>query len=166
MKDDLKGKLANLFAEDKKQVEKVTQEKDARAKKEAENLAEFLRLRESTIEPAMREIAEFVEAQGWECEIEKSDEERDRDGRASPAKIAMVFFRGTKPNYYRWHESPYFMVSCVKGSGSVAFNISTISPGSGGSSGPSGSAKFAEVDADLIQTRITDLLGRVLKRLP
>lgn len=166
MKDDLKGKLAGLFEADKAREEKIEHEKTQRIDKEAEHLAEFMRLRDSTIEPAMREIAEFAEAQGWASAIEKSDEERDGKDRMSPAKIALIFFRGAKPNHYRWHEHPYFMVSCVKSSGSVAFNVSTISPGSGGSSGPSGGAAFAEVDTDLIQTRIADLLSRVLKRLP
>lgn len=165
MRDDVKDRLVNLFAEDRKRGERIAQERDERAHKAAENLAEFMRLRDAAIEPAMREMVEFIASQGWDSTIEKEDEVSDQKGRTSPASITMTIFRGEKPHYHRSHDYPHFRVSCIKGSGDVAFHASTISPGSGGSSGSAGTASLADVDANLIQSRIADLLGRVLKRL-
>ncbi|MFD2138249.1 hypothetical protein ACFSLT_28845 [Novosphingobium resinovorum] len=93
MKDEVRGQLESLFARDKQKAEVAAQEKRERVAQAELNDAEFLRIRDAMIVPAMREMAEFISTQGWDSEISIEEWQAGSHGQASPAKVAMTLFR-------------------------------------------------------------------------
>lgn len=166
MKDEVRGQLESLFARDKQKVEVAAEEKRQRDAQAELNDAEFLRIRDAVIVPAMREMAEFISAQGWDSEISVEEWQAGSHGQASPAKVAMTLFRGSKPAYYQQHDYPHVWVVHSRGSAGVGFPTSTIMPGRGGSSNSGAGALLSEVTAEMMQGYIVDVLSRALKGLP
>lgn len=166
MKDEVRGLLANLFAQDKQKAEVAVQEKregDAQAEM---NDAEFLRIRDAVIVPAMREMAEFISTQGWDSEISIEEAQAGSHGQASPAKVAMTFFRGSKPAYFQRHDYPHVWAVHSRGSAGIWFPTSTIMPGRGGSSSSGAGALLLEVTTEMVQGYVVEVLSRVLKGIP
>ncbi|KUR75362.1 hypothetical protein [Novosphingobium sp. Fuku2-ISO-50] len=166
MKDEVKGQLESLFAQDKQKTNMADQEKVEQVAQAEKNDAEFLRIRDVVIVPAMREMADFIAAQGWGSDISIEEGQTDSRGHKSPAKIALTFFRGSIPAYYSGHEYPYVWAVHSRGSAGVWFPTSTISPGRGGSSSSGTGAHLADVTVEMVQRHIVAVLSRVLKGLP
>jgi hypothetical protein len=142
------------------------QEKDNQAAQADKNDAEFLRIRDAVILPAMREMVDFIATQEWGSDISIEEGHQDIRGYESPAKIAMTLFRGSKPAYYNRDQHPYVWAVHSRGSTGVWFPTSTISPGRGGSSSSGSGALLADVTVEMVQGHIADVLSRVLKDLP
>lgn len=166
MKDEVRGHLASLFAQDQQKAEVAVREKRERDAQAEVNDAEFLRIRDAVIVPAMREMAEFISTQGWDSDISIEEWQAGSPGKASPAKVAMTFFRGSKPARYQRHDYPHVWAVHSRGSAGVGFPTSTIMPGRGGSSGSGAGALLSEVTAEMVQGYIANVLSRVLKGLP
>lgn len=166
MKDEIKGQLTSLFAQDKRKAEVAVQEKLERDAQAETNDAEFSRIRNAVILPAMREMSEFIIAQGWDSDISIEERQSGNYGQASPARITMTFFRGSKPAYYQQHDHPHVGVVHSQGSAGVWFPTSTIMPGRGGSSSSGAGVLLPEVTAEMVQGYIANVLSRVLKGAP
>lgn len=133
MKDEIKRKLAGMFEKDQARDTVSDQAKIEQQKKEEQNFATFLTLRDKVIEPAMLEMADFLEIGEWSSEIVK-DDGIQRDKLSSP-RISMRFFKGANPGYGTEHNHPHFTVVGSRSSDSISFHVSTITPGRGGYSG-------------------------------
>jgi hypothetical protein len=166
MKNEVRGQLVSLFAQDKQKTEVAAQEKLERDAQAEVNDAEFLRIRDAVIVPAMREMAEFICTQGWDSEISIEEAQSGNHGQTSPAKVAMTFFPESKPAHYQWHDYPNVSAVHSRGSAGVWFPTSTITPGRGGSSSSGAGALLSDVTAEMVQGYIADILSRVLKGQP
>jgi len=164
MNEDIKNTLSALFAQDKKKADMAAQNKFEQEERGKVNDLEFTRILDEIITPTLKEISEFVDAQGWVGDITSENEEKYRGDLISPEKISIVFFRGTKPKYYRDHEHPHFTMIHSPGSAGVSFYRSTIMPGHGGMAGSAGGALLQELTAEMIHERVADLLVSILKR--
>lgn len=166
MKDEIKGQLASLFAQDKQKAEVAVLEKLEREAQAKDNDAEFLRIRETVIVPAMREMSEFIITHGWDSDISIEEGRSESGEHASPAKIAITLFRGSRPAYYQQHDHPHVAVVHSQGSAGVWFPTSTIMPGRGGSSSSGAGVLLSEVTAEMVQGYIVNVLSRVLNGMP
>jgi hypothetical protein len=161
MDDKLKAELSKLFEKDEERVVAVQRATDEQKVREAASLAEFERIRDQIVKPAMAEVSELVRQHGWQSAISTRNDEEHPDGRREPAAITIAFARGAPPRSHD-HQVPHFSVVCDKRGDGVNFHESTIGQGHGGSSSSSGSAKLHEITGELIQARLVKYLGKLL----
>jgi|SRR5208283_4319738 len=134
MDDKLKAELSSLFDKDHERASAVEKARSEKASKEAQLVAEFIRICTDIIEPAMREIGDFARTRGWDYRIVSKEERSEPNGRLDPAEIRIDFFRsGEIPRPA--HEQASFSVICDKQDGAAQFHESTMGPGHGGSRG-------------------------------
>jgi hypothetical protein len=166
MDEKTKSALDKLFAEDKQRKAKADAREDERHTREAAFLADFIRVRESIIEPAMSEIANYVTEQGWSTEIKTQDERHEVRGNKTindRAQISLLFARPGKGKPFALHLSPHFTAICDKPAGKVLFLESTVGEGHGGSSGVHSSATLVEITRDLFHERIATYMAKLMK---
>jgi hypothetical protein len=161
--ENLKSKLEKLF-QPRQEVVAPANPAEERARKEAEFLTAFLRVRDEVIQPAMSEIAAFVAGKGWSCEIEKGEVENRYPG-FEQAPISLVFYRtGVKREHRQKH--PHFTVRCHQQTGEVAFEFQTHGPGHGGSRSTIGGYELSEITADFVQSKVGEYIAKLLDVAP
>jgi hypothetical protein len=158
--EKIRSKLRSLFNEDQKKVEAADKAADLQNQREAEFKAEFMRVRDETIKPAMKEVADFVADNGWVCDIISVDEEPNSGSKPS---IRISFFRGQKPSYYEDYNYPHFTMYWDQSAQQVHLAYSTIGPNHGGSSGGAGTVKLREVTSEMVQDKIADFLTQLVR---
>lgn len=160
MKDELKLSLQGIFESKALSDADAKLRAAATAEARAASLAEFYKICEQVIEPAMQEVGAIIKSNGLDFRISSvKDEKRNNTGPENSIRFTIITDSSNHPLY----EYPGLSVIFDKFGGSVHFHASTIAPGRGGTSGGDGSMKLSELTADLIQTRIVAIAQKVFR---
>jgi hypothetical protein len=164
VKDEIKNKLSALFAENEKKKQAAEVAQDARQSKEAQFLTAFEDAADNIIEPAMREISELLQANGFHCLISRVQESIDDRHLIRPSDVTLVISRDPIKYYNRIarERHPHFTVFCDKSKQIFQFHESTIGQNTGGHGGSCGEATLETLTKDLLQAKITKTIQDII----
>jgi len=166
MKDEIKGQLDALFADEAAQKMKAEQKRGAEAERQAAFLEQFGRVTDDVIAPAFEEFAVYLNPQGWgglvkrESEAPAGQNYRPAFSHApsAPESVSLVFSHATRAiTGINKGDQPRFMIRCDKVKRLVHFHETTPSM-----SGPAGSAKLDEVTADYLQEKLVTYFKKLM----
>ena len=164
VKKDTEAQFDAAFAVHAKNVERRSQIQAEQESKEDAFVRAFKERRTSFIKPALEEIAQYLQTKGMKTRIDEIDESHSRDVREQQrTAITIRFLTGDEKSHYADHEQPNVSFVCSKSEQLVRFLESTISLGSGGHSGDTGSAKLELLTDELIQQKVLAVVREVLK---
>jgi ATPase subunit of ABC transporter with duplicated ATPase domains len=164
VKKDTEAQFDAEFAVHAKNVERRSQIQAEQESKEDAFVRAFKERRTSFIKPALEEIAQYLQTKGMKTRIDEIDESHSRDVREQQrTAITIRFLTGDEKSHYADHEQPNVSFVCSKSEQLVRFLVSTISLGSGGHSGDTGSAKLELLTDELIQQKVLAVVREVLK---
>ena len=164
VKKDTEAQFDAAFAVHAKNVERRNQVQAEQESKEDAFVRAFKERRTSFIKPALEEIAQYLQTKGMKTRIDEIDESHSRDDRQQQrTAITIRFLTGDEKSHYADHEQPNVSFVCSKSEQLVRFLESTISLGSGGHSGDTGSAKLGLLTDELIQQKVLAVVREVLK---
>ncbi|MFO1248909.1 MAG: hypothetical protein U1E93_11960 [Alphaproteobacteria bacterium] len=161
MEKEIKGKLDEIFARHKEGQQRIAEAQDAAKRDCAEFLAQFKKVREAIIRPAMEEIKSYVEQKGYRASIsEEEDKESDhRFGSDSRASIQLAIYPGESGG----HDRPCFTATCDKHSKKVSLHERTMWGSRGGHAGGAGEFSLPEVTEKLLQEKMLKWLSEIFR---
>jgi hypothetical protein len=164
MRKDTKFALDGVFDQYAEAQRKAKEVQEAKESAEDAFLREFLAVRSSIVEPAMKEIGEYLKSKGCGYTIQTTEDGRklavDSGGRDIEASITLNLQPPDQSSRAPYN-TPHFSVHCNKREKRVWFHESTITERGGGHAGSAGEAKLADVTADLIQKKILAIIAKV-----
>ena len=164
VKKDTEAQFDAAFAVHAKNVERRSRVQAEQESKEDAFVRAFKERRTSFIKPALEEIAQYLQTKGMKTRIDEIDESHSRDDRQQQrTAITIRFLTGDEKSHYADHEQPNVSFVCSKSEQLVRFLESTISLGSGGHSGDTGSAKLELLTDELIQQKVLAVVREVLR---
>jgi hypothetical protein len=158
--EETRKRLEKLFDDDRQRKDRAVAREDERQKRQATFREEFKRVRRETMEPALQEMADFLEGQGWHTLLFSEDE-------GGPEKrapgVTLRVSRHSKPTQWdRGGESPHFAIRCADAEEKVYFHESTIGRGHGGSSGTAGAARLDEITPKFVQDKLAKYIEKLM----
>lgn len=160
MKDETKKQLDGIFARHEELKRQRASEDKAKKTREEFFVEEFGKLCDNVILPTFASFEAELKARGFGTEVTTSEDRYHATKKVYlPASATLTIFKdGGRGNR---QEQPHFSVSLDRRTGQVQFYRSTMSSGSGGMSGPDGTAAMGGVTQELLEQKILRLLDHL-----